>query len=232
MKHDLQLLGCSETKIQLHYFGIEVSRFLNTTRSYDRPGRKCIILSVGTFEEKKAQHLVVRALAILQSKYEFDNYEYHLVGSGDYERIIRSEALRLNVLHKIVFHGHVPYYDTRFPEMYTNADIFVLPSITLKNNDKEGIPGAIVEAMANGLPVASTFHAGIPSIIRNEREGLLVQERDIEGLAEALYRLVTDPELRKNLGTNAREKAKKELDLIIGTQHLECIYNEILNRHE
>ena len=228
MKHDLLSLGCPEIKIQLHYFGIDVSRFLNTTRSYDRPGRKCIILSVGTFEEKKAQHLVIRALAMLQGKYQNDNYEYHLVGSGEYEKVIRAEALRSGILDKIVFHGYVPYYDQRFPALYNSADIFILPSMTLKNNDKEGIPGVIVEAMASGLPVVSTFHAGIPSIVRNNREGLLVQERDIEGLAEALHRLMIQPELRKSLGTNARQKAIEELDLNIGTKRLENIYDDIL----
>ena len=65
---------------------------------------------------------------------------------------------------RVNFLGHVPHNSSRLIEEYMKADIFTLPSVTIKG-DKEGIPGTLVEAMANGLPVVSTYHAGIPDLI-------------------------------------------------------------------
>lgn len=228
MKDDLIALGCPESKIVIHYYGTDIHKFLNPSRIYNHCEKAVKILSVGTLEEKKAQHLVVDALYILNKEYGITDFEYHLVGSGDYGRIIRDKVDKYGLSDRVFFHGYIPYKDTRLISFYEQADIFTLPSITLNDNDKEGIPGTIVEAMANGLPVVSTFHAGIPSAIQNEEEGLLVQERDEEGLAKALFRLITQPELRKRLGENAQKKARRELDLNTGTERLEEIYRQAI----
>jgi len=114
---------------------------------------------------------------------------------------------------------------------YKEADIFVLPSITRKDYNKEGIPGTIVEAMASGLPVVTTKHAGIPEIIHDYKEGILVKERDIEGIAMALEELLVNVKLRASLGKRASEKAYGELNLINGTKRLEAIYDKVINNY-
>lgn len=110
---------------------------------------------------------------------------------------------------------------------YHNADIYLQPSVTA-NGEKEGIPGTLIEAMASGLRVISTFHAGIPYIIENEVNGLLVKENDINGIAVSILRLVNDEKLRENLGNNTTIKASKELDLVEKTKELENIYSSLL----
>lgn len=225
MKDDLIKLGCPENKILVHYYGTDIKRFFNEKRNYNSKD-KLTILSVGTIEEKKAQHLVIEALA----KLKLTNLYYLIVGDGYNLEKCKKLAFELGLEDNIIFKGFVSYNSTELIDIYKSADIFTLPSITLSDYDKEGIPGTIVEAMASGLPVISTYHAGIPYIIENEKEGLLVKERDVDGLASAILRLVKDENLREFLGRNAQKKAIEELDLYKGTERLEKIYEEIIGK--
>jgi colanic acid/amylovoran biosynthesis glycosyltransferase len=84
------------------------------------------------------------------------------------------------------------------------ADILLAPSLTAPSGDQEGTPVAILEAMAAGLPVVSTVHAGIPEVVENGVSGFLVAERDVLGLAAALQRLACNPELRGSMGQQGR----------------------------
>jgi colanic acid/amylovoran biosynthesis glycosyltransferase len=226
MKQDFLDLGCPEEKIIVHYYGTDIRKFYKPRSKYQFNG-KFKILSVGTIEEKKAQHLVIEALNLINQY--FQNFEYHVVGSGDYLDLCMEKVKKYNLTDKVFFHGYIHYNDRRLIEFYNNSDIFILPSITLKDNDKEGIPGTIVEAMASGLPVISTYHAGIPSIIENRKEGILVKEKDVQGLAAAILELAKNEHLRENLGKNAQKRAMEELDLYKGTEKLEKIYEEVIN---
>lgn len=227
MKNDLLKIGCPDRKIKVHYYGTDIKRFLINQRDYEIIG-KIKMLSVGTIEEKKAQHLVIEALSKINK--QISDFEYHIVGSGDYLKICKQKVTEIWLSDKVIFHGYIPHYEDRLVKFYQDADIFILPSITLKDNDKEGIPGTIVEAMASGLPIISTYHAGIPSIIENGKEGLLVKERDVDALSNAILKLIEDKDLRKTLGKNAQQKAIEELDLYKGTERLEKIYEEVINK--
>ena len=121
----------------------------------------------------------------------------------------------------------IPHQECRLVDSYCKADIFSLPSITV-NGDKEGIPGTVVEAMASGLPVVSSYHAGIPEIIESGKEGILIKEGDIEAMARAFADLINDVSLRRELGQAAAKRATTDLDLYQGTARLEAIYRKIL----
>ena len=86
----------------------------------------------------------------------------------------------------------------------------------------------MVEALASGLPTLSTYHAGIPEVVKNNENGLLVEEGNVEQLTENLVKLIDDIELRKRLGTTAMEKAK-ELDITIKNLNLEKLYIDTLS---
>src|SRR5205823_11766729 len=89
----------------------------------------------------------------------------------------------------------------------------VLPSLTTDSADIEDVPVAISEAMAAGLPVISTYHSGIPEIVEDGVNGLLVPERAVHALADAMCRLASDRKLATRMGRAAREKVERDLNL-------------------
>jgi glycosyltransferase involved in cell wall biosynthesis len=103
----------------------------------------------------------------------------------------------LRVAERVHFLGVRPDVDVLLPE----CDIFALAS------DWEGMPMAILEAMAAGLPVAATATGGVPELIEQEITGLLAPPGNTQALADALARLAQDPDLRRALGRAAREQA-------------------------
>jgi glycosyltransferase involved in cell wall biosynthesis len=102
------------------------------------------------------------------------------------------------------------------------ADVFVLPT------HGEGMPIAILEAMAAGLAIVSTHIAGIPDMIRDGEEGLLIPAGDVEALTEAIVRLFSSTSLRQVLGTKATKRATEEFDMPRCVAHWESLYCSLL----
>lgn len=225
MKRDLIKLGCPEEKIIVHYYGIEVDKFAFPERKYEDKD-VVNILMVGTLEVKKAQHLVLTALKQVESKLK-NRFTISIVGDGPMSKHLRKMVDAYGWNEKVRFYGFIPYESKELIEAYRSADIFTLPSITVRG-DKEGIPGTIVEAMASGLPVVSSYHAGIPEVIKNYKEGILVRENDIKGLGESLKLLIENRNLREDLGKAAAERAIKEFDARKRIKNLENIYRTII----
>jgi len=148
---------------------------------------KVIILTVGRLVEKKGHSTLLRAISRLPK-----NYEAWLVGSGPVD--VEALAAQLGVADRVRFFGGVSAGE--LDQLYRRADVFCLPSETAKTGDREGIPVALMEAMAHALPVVATRHAGIPELV----EEILVAERNPEELSMALLKLGADPELRKKSG--------------------------------
>jgi glycosyltransferase involved in cell wall biosynthesis len=96
--------------------------------------------------------------------------------------------------------------------VYQQASIFVLPCLQLDDGDRDGIPNVLAEAMAMGIPVISTAISGIPELIEDGTDGLLVSERDSVSLAGALRRLIESPKLRQQLSEAGRRKVCRNFD--------------------
>jgi len=96
--------------------------------------------------------------------------------------------------------------------LYTHSDIFILPSVVSSDGDRDGIPNVVLEAMSVGVPVISTSVSGIPEVIQNGFDGLLVPERDSEQLANAISTLVSDEQLRNVLVENACKTIREKFD--------------------
>jgi len=87
------------------------------------------------------------------------------------------------------------------------ARAFVQHSLVANSGDSEGMPVAIIEAQMSGLPVVATRHAGIPDVVINGETGFIIEEADVDGMADAMIKLAKDPMLAARLGTAARERA-------------------------
>jgi colanic acid/amylovoran biosynthesis glycosyltransferase len=225
MRQDLLALGCPEEKIRVHYYGSDTRRFRSPGRRYDRDGQ-LEVLCCGRLIEAKGQHLVLEALHRLEQRGRRD-FRVTLVGEGPLRPVLEAMTARFGWQSRVHFAGHVPYASDELVRRFREADVFAHPSFTLAGR-KEGIPGTIVEAMASGLPVLSTWHAGIPAVVEHEQTGLLVAEDDVPALADALERLLTDASLRRRLGEAGARRASEELDLRAKTVELERIYDELL----
>jgi colanic acid/amylovoran biosynthesis glycosyltransferase len=224
MRRDLIDLGCPEERIRVHYHGIDVRRFAVPDRRYE-DRRPVAILSCGRLVPTKGQLRLVEALSVVRRRCSVP-FRLVIVGDGPLRHALEQAVHRLGMSAVVELVGHVPYAGSELAACYREADVFALPCIN-DGQQREGLPGAIVEAMAAGLPIVSTRHGGIPAAVTDGRDGLLVPEGDIDRLADALEAVLVDDGLRRRLGTEAARRAARDLDVGPATARLEQIYDDL-----
>ncbi len=223
MKKDLLALGCPNEKIRVHYYGTETGPFNLPRKEKDDESVSFVMIS-GLHPKKGHANLIEAWHRLIQNTDA--KVHLHIIGDGPLKDQLRQQIDRLGV-RSITLHGPVKYGSGKHMQFLRNADVFVHPSIQASDGDKEGIPGAIIEAMAAGLPVVSTYHAGIPYILDHEKTGLLVPEGQVAALSDAMQRLALDAGLRESLGRQAREFATRDLDVREKEKELEEIYDAL-----
>jgi colanic acid/amylovoran biosynthesis glycosyltransferase len=216
-------LGCDPARISVHRMGVDLRRFACRPRG-TAPGRALRLLTVGRLVEKKGIEFALRAVASL--RHGPVPIQYVIVGDGPLRAELEALARALRIDHRVTFHGWQPH-DAVENLMY-GSDILVAPSVTSVEGDQEGIPVTLMEGMATGMPVVSTYHSGIPELIEDGVSGLLVPERDVDALAAALRRLMGTPDVRSAMGRAAREKVEREYDLDVLNDRLVEQYRRLL----
>ncbi len=144
-----------------------------------------------------------------------------VVGGGDLKHEYENMAQSLRIRDRVVFTGDVP--DSLLPKYYALSDVLVLPS----KDRSEGFGLTILEANASGVPAIASAVGGIPGILIDGENGVLIPPRDPERLAEAIRRLVDDDAYRSALGRRARELALKH-DWRIVASDTERLYLEVI----
>jgi glycosyltransferase involved in cell wall biosynthesis len=122
----------------------------------------------------------------------------------------------LRIAHLARFHGARP--QAHIGAAYRRASVFALAPIVMESGDRDGIPNVLVEAMACGMPVVSTRISGIPELIDDEVDGILVEPGDPDALAAAIRRLLCELELAERLAAAARRKVESRFDLALNTR--------------
>lgn len=226
------LRSLSETPVHCLYHGLteDFSELLKGDDS-PKPERNGHLraLAVGRLVEKKGLDTFVEACAILARREV--KFEAVIVGeSGDNETKIKSLIESNNLRRKIKLTGAMP--QTELFGEYRRADVFCLPCRVLENGDRDGIPNVMVEAMSCGVPVVTTNVSGIPEVIRNGENGLLVAPDDPLALADSLEKIYADRNLSERLSRAARQTVREKFDGEISAHKLAGIFRQTLRENE
>jgi glycosyltransferase involved in cell wall biosynthesis len=204
-------------KFVVSQLGVDPERFRpRPFRAAPDPPDPFDILCVGRLTPAKGQHLLIDAAAELAKQGR--RVRLRLVGNGPDERALREHAARVEFPECVVFEGAVN--QDRIRTFYAAADVFCLPSFA------EGIPVVLMEAMAMEIPCVTTHIAGIPELIQDGVDGLLVAPSDRNALVEALARLMDDAGLRERLGRSGRARVVEQYDLRRSVERLAGIFGE------
>jgi colanic acid/amylovoran biosynthesis glycosyltransferase len=214
--------GCPPEKIRVLYGGVDLDQFHYRAPNIESSSQN--ILSMGRLVEKKGHHILMQAFQKIRGK--FPNATLTLIGGGEMEEQLRSLAVQLGLGDSFRLLNHL--HKSQVREQMAKADLFVAASIEASNGDVEGIPNVLKEAMATGIPVVSTNHAGIPELITNDKEGVLVQENNVDALAAALEWMLENRSLWSYYSANARAKIEQAFDLNQQLLQQASYYDELL----
>jgi glycosyltransferase involved in cell wall biosynthesis len=202
--------------------GIDLARF-EAAGGVSFESRAVGVLMSARFARQKDQPTLIRAVGLLRDRGLTLPLALAGIGKPGLERHARQLVTQLGLEAQVDFLGHVGDLPQRLMEMRN----FVLAT------HWEGMPLALVEAMAAGCACVASEVDGVQGVIEHERTGLLVAEGDAEGLARALERLLTEPGLAERLGTAARERALAEHGLGLMLSRYEALLSRLLaSRHQ
>ena len=223
----LRAMGAPAERIAVQHMGVDCDKLAFRPRG--RSGRAHTqLLSIGRLTEKKGHEYTLRALALLRTQAPDLDIRLDIVGGGPLRGELAGLLAELRLEQQVQLHDSLPH--ARVVELLERADLFVLPSVTARSGDMEGIPVSLMEAMAQGLPVVSTRHSGIPELVAHERCGLLVAERNVPELARALEQLVRDPARWEPMGREGRAIVERGFDSARLSEQLRQDYAETLRR--
>jgi len=219
--------GCDPAKVHVHHSGIECARFqyLERKRTLDEATK---IVMIGRLVVKKGIGYGIQAIArvIVSGR----ALSCTIIGEGP----LRAELERL--IRELGIGAHVRMVGSKSHDeviqVLAQTHILIAPSVTAADGDEEGIPNTLKEAMAMGLPVISTVHAGIPELVEDGVSGFLVPERDVEALADRLQHLVDHPETWAALGRAGRRRIEAEFDIARLNDELLVLYKGLLEAPE
>lgn len=215
-------LGCSEERVRVHHPGVDLDRIPFAERRPDGDSPVNVLI-VGRMVERKGIGYALQAFASVR-RYQ-RRLALTLIGDGPERPAVEAQLRQLGLTDTRVL-GWQPR-EVVLAEML-RAHIYLQPSVTAADGDAEGIPLALVEAQATGLPVIATWHSGIPELVVDGRSGYLVSERNSHGLAERLRQLVEHPETWGPFGRAGRDAVERDFSLRRQSAILESYYDELL----
>jgi glycosyltransferase involved in cell wall biosynthesis len=184
-------------KVHRIYHGLDMSHY----HPQHQPTAKPLLISVGQLKEKKGFTYLLQACHLLKERgYDF---ECQIVGEGALRSELEAQIRQLHLENVVTLCGSLPH--GAVIDKYKQAALFALPCVVQADGERDGIPNVILEALAMELPVVSTDHSGIPEVIEDGKNGLLVPTEQVVPLAEALASLLDDADLRQKLGSKGRE---------------------------
>ncbi len=218
-------IGASPSRCFCHYIGTNLQHFIPQSEMVNGPlidKKRVDFLQISNFVAKKGHFDTLLAFRRLVDKFP---YVYlTLVGEGPTHAECKVLAEKLKLNDNIIFPGKVEHVEVK--NLMDMADVFVHHSITPTDKSEEGIPTVIMEAMASGLPILSTYHAGIPELVQDGINGFLAKEKDIdhyyENMVKILYADVTQ------MSQSSRNIVEENFNLRSQNEKLYEIYYNIV----
>ena len=187
------------------YNGLELEKF-----PYEEPrARVPEIMAVGRLVEKKGFADLIEACSLLRDRRV--EVRCRIVGLGEQEPELRAAVERLDLGNRVELPGPRPQGE--LIEVVGSAAVFAAPCVVGGDGNRDGLPTVLLEAMALGTPCVSTDVTGIPEVLRDGETGLMVPQHDPAALADAIERLLADPELRVGLAGRARRLVEEKFDV-------------------
>ena len=181
-------------------FGVDTEKF---QPQINKENNTVNLLFVGGLDKAhyfKGVDVLLTAVSKLKNK----NWILKIVGCGDLLPSYKKTAAKLKISEKVLFLDNIS--NNELPAVYRTSDIFILPS----TNSGEAFGLVLLEAMASGLPVIASKLPGVRTVFEDEQEGLLIRPGDEEDLKEKIELLITNEDLRKKMGSSARQLAEKK----------------------
>ena len=198
--------------VHLSYHGLDLARFGHfsgdrSKRDGSAASDPVFLLSVGRAVEKKGYDILLNALALLPKDLA---WRLEHIGGGDELAKLKALASALGLSERIVWKGALAQEDVL--DHYRRADLFVLACRIAANGDRDGLPNVLVEASSQRLACLSTNISGVPELLTDDENGLVVPPEDPIALAAALERAIRDPALRHRLGDAAEQRVRAHFD--------------------
>jgi colanic acid/amylovoran biosynthesis glycosyltransferase len=205
------------------HLGVDLDQFVPNPKHSDTRGSQ--LLSVGNLIEKKGHKYLIEACHILAQRCV--GFYCSIVGEGPNRPELETLITRYRLTSLVELTGALEQH--KVCELYQQSDIFALACVVARSGDRDGMPTVLIEAMASGIPVVTTPVTGIPELVTDGENGILVPERDAGALADALQTLIEDKELRINMGHKARQRVAQDFDIQRNTAVLVDLFHEVAN---
>jgi glycosyltransferase involved in cell wall biosynthesis len=218
----IERVGAPRDRVHVWRLGVELPSLDDDQQPADE------VLMVGRFVEKKGFEYGLRAFAAVSAG--FSNLRLAIVGDGPLGSRLRELARSLGIDERVEFAGVLPHAEVL--ERVSRCRILLAPSVTAASGDRESGLIVVKEAAARGVPAVASRHGGIPEIIVDGATGFLVEERDVDTLADRLRRLLGSSALRDRFGLAARRRMEAEYEIGARVRELERHYDEARTEHE
>jgi colanic acid/amylovoran biosynthesis glycosyltransferase len=222
----LEELGCPADKLRMNHTPIPLEHLQAEVRQPPKDGQWRLVQACRLIQ-KKGILTTLKALAEVKKKHPL--VRYVLCGEGPLKPKIEESVHKLGLEDNVEMPGWLD--QQQLLEQYRTAQMFLHPSQKTSEEDQEGIPNSMLEAMATGLPVVATTHGGIPEAVHSGEDGLLVPEKDPEELAKAILLLMETPSELARLSRNATASVRANFGSETQVAAMEDVYLSAICLH-
>lgn len=227
-QYHIDISNSAPQKIVTLYNGIDLSPYQNPVRTSERefirrefgiPADANLLVTVAVLRELKGIQFMIRAMpTILET---FPNAYYLIVGDGDHRGALEEEVKHAGVGKHVIFAGA----RKDIPRVLAAGDIFALPTLT------EALPTVLAEAMASRLPIIASAVGGVPEMIVDGENGILVAAGDVDELKGASERLLADPLLMTQMGEAGWQVVNQKFNITTQVRKLEQLYLDLIDSY-